>query len=190
LSINNQGGDFGVVFVQGKELLLQDSEVGGFSNYTAVLVTAPNSVLTIRNSTLRHSGTGFHALSSVSATLDAVRMYDNSGYGVRAENGSKVTVVNSVIADTGFTAAMSEGMGTDLTVTRTAITRSEYGIAVLASPTETARVVSDGNTITEATMAFYFSNYGGTELIYTPANNTVGFANTVSNGTLSPCCNI
>ena len=192
LSINNQGGDFGVAFLQGKELLIQDSEVSGFSIYDAVKATASNSVITIRNSTLRDSGTGFHALGTVSATLDAVRMYSNNGYGVRAETGSKVTVTNSVIADTGFTGVEAEGSGlTDLTVTRSVITRCAYGVSVLAFPGGTARILLDGSTVTEATTALNFSGYGGTELIFSPGNNIVGFASTVVNGgALSPCCNI
>jgi hypothetical protein len=119
-------------------------------------------------------------------------MYSNNGYGVRAETGSKVTVANSVIADTGLSGVEAEGTGlTDLTVTRSVITRCPYGLTVRAFPGGTARIVSDGNTITEATTAFSFSGYGGTELIYTAGNNIVGFvSNVVAGGALSPCCNI
>jgi hypothetical protein len=192
LSINNQGGNFGVSFLQGKELLVQDCDVGGFNTYDAINATAPNSMITIRNSTLHHSSTGFHATGSVTATLDAVHVYNNNGYGVRAETGAKVVVANSVISDAGFTGVMAEAFAglTDVTVTRSVITRSPYGVGVLAFAAGTARVVSDGNSVTEVDTAFQFSAYGGSELIYTPGNNIVGFVNVISNGTLNACCGI
>jgi Right handed beta helix region len=193
LSINNQGGDNGVVFVQGEQLVLQDSELAGFASASAISASAPNSVITVRNSTLRRSARGFQAINSVVATLDGVRMYDNTGFGVLALTGSKVTVANSVIANSSpaaQAASLAAGL-TDLTVTRTVIARSDIAISALALPGGTARVVSDGNTIAEALEAFHFYGSGGTELIYTAGNNSVGFVvSPVVGGALTSCCGI
>ena len=76
----------------------------------------------------------------------------------------------------------------DVMVTRSTITGGNYGIYLQANSPNTARAVSDGNAITDVSIAaFVFGGGTGTQTIYTSGNNTVGFNNAiVINGALTP----
>lgn len=192
LSINWQGGINGIWFVQGRELVVQDCEIGGlFTN--AILASAPGGHMSVARTTMRRAGTGFHAVGALTATLDNVRVHGNSD-GVNAGNNSRVIVTNSTLSNntTGAFAGASNSALTDLTVARSTISgTSTVALAVSAGPGATARIVSDGNTIDGANTAFQFYASGGTMFIYTAGNNSVDFVNTVTaGGTLTQCCAI
>jgi len=193
LTINQlPGGVNGISFVQGNRLVVKDCDIGGdFMN--AINVAAANSQVVVTSTTLHEADYGFFALGTITATLDGVHL-DGNGYGVWADNGSHVTVANSVITGPGTrgaTAVASSTGSSTLTVVRTVISGVSVGLAVGASGAgSTAKLFSDGNLITEATFAgFLYVGQGGNEFLYTRDNNSVGFAQSpVTGGALVSCC--
>jgi hypothetical protein len=141
------------------------------------------------------NGSGFRASGLVEATLDLVNSSGNIT-GVQVEDGPHVMVTNSVLANNVGEGVLVTSSGafqsvSDVTVTHTTISSTPFGFVVSATPGNTSRIVSDANVITEvATSAFDFINNGGTEIILSPGNNTIGFNNgIVTGGSLTtPCC--
>lgn len=167
LTINGQGGVNGIDFLQGTKLTVEECEIANMS--VGIRAVAVSSTVTVKNTVVR----------------------DNSGAGVSAGAGSRVTIANSVLAnnvDVGVHVSASSATVTDVMVTRSTITGSAIGLAVSAASGATARLVSDGNAINNASFAaFLFLGGAGTETIYTSGNNTVGFNNQiVFGGALTP----
>lgn len=163
LTINGQGGLSGIAFTQGAKLTIEDCEIANMPG-TGILAHATNGIVTVKNTVIR----------------------DNGGYGVSAASGPRVTVANSVLANNGLAgifAGASAGFVTDVMVTRSIIDWSPVGLQVGAAAGGTARLVSDGNVINNATIgAFDFQGGAGMELIYSSGNNTVGFNNAIVTG--------
>jgi hypothetical protein len=165
LTINGQGGNFGIHFAQGTKLTIEDCEIANMED-DGNLATASGSTVTVTNTVMR----------------------DNGG-GINVDGGVRATVANSVFANNASAGISIHGAGvTDVMVTRSTITGGNYGIYLQAYSPNTARAVSDGNAITDVSIAaFVFGGGDGTQTIYSPGNNTIGFNNAivVGNGALT-----
>jgi hypothetical protein len=173
LTINGQGGDIGIDFQQGASLAIESCEVTSL-NFAGIDLRAPGSMVQVRNVQVRRTGFGVF-VNSASGTI-------------------RVAIDSSEITNggTGVVVSASGAAILQATVARSVISGNSVGVEVYASPGTIATLLSDGNTIvhTEFTV-FLFSGFGGTEAIYSPGNNTVGYyGNFIYGGTLTPCCGV
>ena len=163
LTINGQGGAVGIDFHQGARLTIEDVEIANMSS-DGIRAVAPGSTVAIMSTVTR----------------------DNGGVGVSVAAGASVTISNSVLANNGTRgvfASAGGGVVTDVMVTRSTITGSNYGIEVASDLGGTTRVISDANVINKVVFAaFCFGGGGGAQTIYTADNNTVGFGSGVASG--------
>lgn len=131
-------------------------------------------------------------------TINRSVMRRNGGAAVRVEAvaGAKVrlAVDNTLLTDNLIAvSAISTGAGGRVAaaIAKTTMSRNYVAVSVATDPSSIAALLLNGNVITEAQSAFFFVGNGGSELIYTLGNNAAGFnVNTVSGGSLTPCCAI
>src|SRR5262249_18004249 len=118
------------------------------------------------------------------ASLDTVHAVENSR-GVVANNGAKVTVSDSVLANNsdGFVVGAFSGTFSDGLITRSTVSGGLRGVSAKSIVgSNIARLVVDTTTINEASTAFYLDAGGATATIYSPNNNTVGFNDNIVAG--------
>lgn len=101
LTLNNQGGTGnGVVFNTGLKLHVEGCVINGFSNNNGLSLLAVGAQVEVIDSIMRGNEIGILVQPSsgtVRATIDHVRLEGNFT-GLFAEEGSHVTVTNSVVA--------------------------------------------------------------------------------------------
>ena len=91
-------GVHGVEFAQGAEVTIEECEIAGMP-LSGVFVSAANSAVTIKNTTIRDNDTGVNVQGSTTALLDGVMLSSNSSFGLYALSGPKVNIRSSVIAN-------------------------------------------------------------------------------------------
>jgi hypothetical protein len=172
LTINGQGGDWGIFFNQGTALTVEDCEIANMIR-DGIIIGAVDSQARVKNTVVRKNG------------LDGIRGEANSG-------SIRVTVANSLIADNGEgVGADAFGGSVDIVVARSIVTGNTTAFEVFARAGATASILSDGNTITYSTVVFLFSFDPAGTVIFTAGNNTVGYYGTLqSGGTVTTCCGI
>lgn len=187
LSINGLGaGGSAIVFLQGAKLTVEDCELSNVGN-AGINASATGSTLYVRNTVIRSIGytgvsLGVSLGGSMVATLDGLRIESPGSYGVLVNYGVRVTLANSTIANSSQ-AGVDAYSGSDVMVSRTIIDGGLTGLRVLAIPGYLTRAVADGITINRSQQAaFVLSGGGGTELIYSAGNNTVGYNNGIVEG--------
>jgi len=195
LTLNAQGGTIGISFDQGSEIAVEDCENSGFSIY-GILVSATNSTVSIGSTVLRnnHSAIVAQPDANTRTFIDEIYVSGYQGEGISVGPGT-ATVSNSVIANGGPNAigvlSSTISANSDVMVTRSVITGSQYGVETFSDFGNSTRMVVDGSAINLVTSAaFSFNNGGGTEIIYSPGNNTIGFNNGIVTGGVltTPCC--
>jgi hypothetical protein len=189
LTLNGTSSGVGVEFTQGQKLIIEECHITGFD--TGIVASAGGSKVTVRNAVVRNNSVGFRASGDLDAMIDSVYFNDSYNFGVNARLGARVTVANSTFFSNFVTSVETSALSsvlTDVMVTHSTISGSLYGLRVSASTGGVARLVSDGNAINNSpSTAFLFMQDGGTEIIYTAGNNTVGFNNgIVAGGVLTP----
>jgi hypothetical protein len=96
LTINGQGGDYGIAFTQGGRLYIEQCVVSNMNGRGISLETGDTF---ITDSTIRdNSSFGVWAQGSLELVMDRTRIERNGYTGLRIANGPAVTVTNSVIA--------------------------------------------------------------------------------------------
>ena len=171
LTINGQGGNIGISFLQGASLAIEDCTIDGLANI-GISLTAPNSKVRIKNAVVSKNSGGVAAVLNSAGSMN-------------------VTVANSLFAGNGVGAEVLGNLGSvTMTVTHSIFTDNVFGLEVSASAGQVASIFSDGNTITFALgAAFKFLNGGGAETIFSPGNNAAGYTvGPVDGGTLTSCC--
>jgi hypothetical protein len=203
---------YGIHFTSGAELHVADCEIvapaiGG------ILASAPNSYVTVRNTVLRGSLSGFLAENTTTASLERVHAKDNT-FGIVASGGARVSVKDSVAAGNQYgVRAEADTSPARLVVERSSMTGNETGVSVFAlgtalahatvsrsdvsysstsglaaaqSASGTAVIVADGNTVTHNYYGFGFGS--GPPTILTRGNNVLRHNNfdTGGVGSLTP----
>jgi len=179
----------GVYFGQGLQLTIEDCEISNVGG-TGIHVLAAGGTVRVKDTVLRNNQqSGFLASgSTIVAALDHVHAYYNYPDGVAAYAGARVTVSDSVLAHSvAGVYSFSNFAVTSVTVTRSVVTGCAVGLWAATHAGGTARIVSDANILDQVDKAYLWEQGGGTEIIFSPGNNTVGFNNgIVSGGTLAP----
>ena len=176
------------LYSTGTTLIVENSEFHGFA--TGIELQGTDCTTMVKDSVVRNNQTGIDAEASQDVTLDNVRVFANF-FGVTLDDGARVRVTNSVIANNSSVALYPQshypGALTVLTVTHSTITGSPSttGLYALAT-TGTAEAIAISNTFDMGT-AFQFGPFGGSSVIYTDGNNSVvTYSSAVSGGTLTP----
>jgi hypothetical protein len=170
LSINAQPGIYGIHFVRGSGLTVEDCEIANF--LTGIYLEAADSWVAIKNTRMR-SGNG-------------------GGVGAFPSSGTmRVSIADSMIAD--YVVGVAAGAVTGsayVSVTRSILSRNvSANFEVGAPPGASTSILSDGNTVTFSAIGFHFLGMGGSEALFTAGNNTLGYINqAVKGGVLTPCC--
>jgi len=190
LTINGQGGTNGIVYGGSDGSLSVDGcNIAAMANF-GIYAFATNGTLRVKDSTIVRSGSvNIDLDGTVTGTLNRVYL-GGSLSALSAADGAKVTVTDSALVDASTGGVIALG-ATDVMVSRTAISGSDFAFYVHAFSGEITRVVADGNSINNISdTVFYFSGGSGSSTIYSPGNNTVGFNNGyVTGGALTtPCC--
>jgi hypothetical protein len=190
----------GIFFAGGSRLDVADCEIVGPAT-AGILASAAGSQVTVRNTVLRGSNTGFYAEDTTVVSLDGVHATDNVT-GIVAAEGARVAVRNSVLAgnqyglsavaasgaarlvvedssvtgnDTGITASASASGGiAHVTVSRSDVSHNSVnGFSATQNPSATAILVTDGNTVTHNGVGFNFG--AGPPTIFTRGNNVLNY---------------
>jgi len=170
LSINGQGGQWGIQFLQGARLTVESCEISSMATH-GIVVEAVDGRAVIQDTILRDN-------------YEAVLAYSTAGT-------LRVSIVDSKILNNTYGVESFAYTGSStVTVSRSTVTGHQEGLRVYAGAGYTASILSDGNTLTYNGIAFYLDAACGSGCaIYTPGNNTVGYFGTfVSGGVLTPCC--
>jgi len=150
----------GITFDQGQQLLVEGCEMSGGdqSNGSSGIYVTANGVVTVRNTTLK-----------------------TFSQGISIHNNARATLIDSTIINTqeGATAGAGPGLASSLTVAHVTMSGVDRALLVAASASGFASIVSDANTFTYISTVYWFSNAGGTEVIWTRQNNTTGFYGTL-----------
>ena len=196
----------GIFFASGVDLHVADCEIAGVAT-AAIHATAPNSQVTVRNTVLRGSGTGFRAEDTTVASLEGVHVLDNM-YGIVAADDARVSVKDSVAAgnlygmraeaattsarlvverssltgnDTAVSVSATGSAVAHATVSRSDVSHNSVnGLAAIQDPSANAVIVADGNTVTHNFAGFTFGA-GTPPTIFTRGNNVLRY-NTVDIG--------
>ena len=190
LTLVGQGaiGLSGVFFTQGAKLTVQDCDISRMTNY-GIYAIATDAVVSVKSTVLRENFIGFGGVG-VKAVLDDVHLHDNSSTGVDAGDDTKMTVTNSVIANSGtdgFYVHAFDTHVTDVMITGSTIGRATNGIHAASAFNGTVRVVVDNCALDELVATAFLFDGGSKAIIYTMGNNRVGFNNGFfAGGTLTP----
>jgi len=211
LIVHLTSSQYGIYLVSATQLNVAECEVAG--PLAGIYVSAANSSVTVKDTVLRGSNTGFYAISTVVATLDNVHAKDNT-YGISAADDARVTVSNSVLAgnDYGVRAYANSG-NTRVVVESSAITGNSYGVYAqtaasggvahltvsrsdvshsgnsgfygLEAASATTTLVSDNNLVTHNLVGFKFDTTGPPTIL-SRGNNVLNYNGTdVQGGTLT-----
>ena len=169
LAINGQGGYFGISFIQGARLSIEDCEVAN-AQITGILIGATNTA--IRNTVVRNDQFGV-SIDGIAGTL-------------------QVSIVNSEIAGNTLAGVSASASGlAQVTVAHSVLTNNGTALQIDSPPGGNTSLLSDGNTITYSNIVFQFGPGIGVQAIFTPGNNTAGYYGTlVQGGTLTTCCGV
>ena len=169
LSINGQGGQFGIQFLQGAKLTVESCEISNMALH-GIVVKAIDGRAIIQDTVLRDNH-------------EAVLAYSTAGT-------LRVSIIDSKILNNTYGVESYAYTGNSaMTVSRSTVTGHAEGLRVSAATGYVASILSDGNTLTYNDIVFIFGVPGGGMAIFTPGNNTVGYYNTlVDGGVLTSCC--
>jgi len=192
LTINGQGGDYGITFDgAGGSLLVDDCNISGM-NTNGVFASAGQ--LRVRNTVLHNTSGGVQVnglpAGTATATLSGVHISGGQA-GAVAVNAAQLTITDSTIVDATEVAVVAiAGVGTtDVMVSHTAISGTKAAFQVGGAGPVT-RLVADANSINNISNFVFEFIPGGPAIVYSPGNNSIGFNNgIVSGGSLTtPCC--
>ena len=173
LTVDGSTGNIGIQFTgdTNTNFIVEDCEISNML-VAGIEVNSAGTVM-IRNTRLRHNQTGIHTHASV-VTVDSVRVADSVQYGVLADDGTTMTIVNSVLSGNKSVGvrAFTVSSTTSILISQSTISGSPKGAVVAANTGKTAYMTVAGNTFNGAAAAFTVGGAGGIENIYTAGNNT------------------
>ena len=171
LTINGQGGFYGIEFNQGALLTIEGCEIANIAN-SGMVLKANDSRVVIRDTVIRNNG------------FAGINGFQSSGE-------TRISISGSTIANnqTGVIAKADAGAMT-VSVARSTLTGDGTAMSVTALAGAASSILSDGNTITYSVTVFDMGG-AGVAAIYTANNNTIGYYSVLTNGgSLTPCCGV
>jgi hypothetical protein len=171
----------GVVVEAAAVVNIEDCVIENFSQSGISVTTSADTVLNIRNTSIRNSVNGISFAptgGAVNGSIDHAMIVKMSGDGITTNTGSVFfTVTNSVIANAAGVGVSSGGTGTALEVDSSSVSNNKTAFATSGGTIRISRnVIYDNNT--------NYSISGGT--IATSGNNNVAVNGaTVPNGTIT-----
>jgi hypothetical protein len=118
LTITGLGGDEGIDMTGSSQLVVERCDVAGMAMH-GVHVLSESAHVRIADVTVRNSASGISILGGNDATLERVRVEDNSGNGIEVSNGAHVQIRDSAATrnGTGINVTSASGSGVFTTVT-------------------------------------------------------------------------
>jgi len=102
LSVNGQGGNNGINFVQGARLAIDGCTASAMSGH-GIVATAANSVLTIADTVVRDNAqNGIQIAGTVQGTIVRSRSETNNSIGINVADGARIVLTDSVVVNNGF----------------------------------------------------------------------------------------
>jgi hypothetical protein len=171
----------GVVIEAAAVVNIEDCVIENFAQSAISVTTSADTVLNIRNTSIRNSANGISLAptgGAVNGSIDHTMIAKMSGDGITTNAGSVFfTVTNSVIANAAGVGVNSGGTGTVLGVDSSSISNNHTAFATASGVIRISRNVIYDNTTN-------YSISGGT--IATSGNNNVAVnGSTVPNGTIT-----
>ncbi len=187
LTINGQGGDYGVLMTAGARLSIENCVISNFNGATQHGVFV-NTSATVRivNTLVRDSGIGIEFTGGATADISGSKFLGN-GSGILAQSTAG-TVTTGMISDTvvtgggvGIEAFSGTSGNSRINMIRTTVTNTAEGIATSASAGSASVTLSD-SMVTGNTIGFS-QGAGGT--LNSLVNNTIT-DNGTNTGTRTP----
>ena len=182
LTVNDQGSSGnGISFNTGGTLHVESCVLNGFASGRGLSINGVGT-LELKDSIARGNGIGVVLVGSSTAAIDNVRLEGNL-LGLQAEDGSKVTVSNSLASnnDSGFQ-ALSHGSDVQLNIEGCIVSNnaSDGIVAESMHITGVATVRVSNSTVTDNGVGF--DNHSS--ILLSRGNNTLEGNSTATNGTI------
>jgi hypothetical protein len=177
LIIVGQGGSYGIRFISGKALYVENCSIKGFNNYG--IYFSASGYLSVKDTISRENDfDGIYIYGSsgtVNAVLDRVHLERNSN-GLYVVTNAKVTVRDSIAADNsncGFYVYPGPFTPSELNIENCVATRNGYGIEANASDGNATVRVSNSTVTNNNTGLFTYQEGSYTANLLSRSNNTV-----------------
>ena len=173
LTINGQGGQNGIQFLQGDRLVVERCTVVGMAD-VGLVDSASSSQLYVADSTFRNSGNGGIDISAGTATIDRVHLENNGDDGVHVTGPPFATVdvlVRDSVASTngadGFAVAGNTSSHARLTVERSAAFQNAlHGFAATSGGATSVQVfVTDSKAFENVQNGVFATGAGATAVV-------------------------
>jgi hypothetical protein len=182
LAINNQGSQgSGIVFYAGGTLHIEGCVINGFANNTdsaAGVIFGAATRLEVKDSTIRGNNFGIdlHPVSgSAHVTIDRVLLEGNSQYGLIGEEGSIVSVRNSVATGNGvgFYCFSNTSASAEMNIENCVASNNfNFGIGTNSISTGSVTLRVSNSTVTN-NLHFGLENQSNSAMFLSRGNNTV-----------------
>lgn len=145
LTINGQGGDIGIHFLQGAKLAVDHCVISGLSLY-GMYLQAPNSTWIVTDTTIASNANYGLIAEAGKGTLDRVRVENNFSVGVLV-NTSSSTLVHTLVRDSVMLGNAGDGLAVFSGSGRTALVTVESSTASLNGNAGFAGTTTGGTTL-------------------------------------------
>jgi hypothetical protein len=145
LTINGQGGDIGIHFLQGARLAVDHCVVSGLNLY-GLYLQAPNSTWVVTDTTIASNANFGLIAEAGKGTLDRIRVENNQSVGVLINTSSNVSV-HALVRDSVMTGNAGHGLSVFSGSGRTALVTVESSTASLNANAGFAGTTSGGTTL-------------------------------------------
>src|SRR5215471_9463 len=151
LTLNGQGGTNGINFISGAAVHVENCVVNGFG----MGIRFTNSgKLFVKDSTIRKNITGIFigTTGPIAASIDHVRLTENTGAGLDVVDGAKVSIRNSVSSGnaTGINSTSTQPAGVEVNVENCLVAGNANGIASAGDAGGTSSIVRmSDSTVTD-----------------------------------------
>ena len=196
LTINSQGGSYGVYTSVAGSLSIINCEISNFSNNfdTAVFVSN-NAKLRIVDSVIRDSFYGIHIAEGAKATISKVSVLGSSSIGIYASSSTAavtttIAVSDSTLADNlvgVYVFSLAANALARGSVIRTTVTGGNYGIYSQGSNlASSVALITLSESMVTGSAVFGLVQAGPSAILRSLGNNTVDQNNINTSGTISP----
>jgi hypothetical protein len=186
MTVNNQGTTgSGVSFTTGGTLHIESCVINGFSTGGNGLSFVGPGTLEVKDSIFRNNTNAISVTGTAVAAIDEVRLEGSSGRGVIAQDGSKVTVRNSLASDSGdagFKALSQTSAGAELNIESCVASDNSSGVVAQSNSTGVATVRISNSTVTHNGTGLV--NQGSPAILVSRVNNTVEGNTNNTSGTI------